>query len=150
MFFCTNNATSKSIILSCIFLYEKFKNYSIQSFKEFLFFVFCLFYFLILSNKILHVMFYSYICYWNTMPQNNPMCEWLQKIFVHSLSYIYLPISVFSRLRFISWSSPPFSLFNWPCAPQPYIRFEVIYYPLFNIFWIYWMFIYAFVLARYS
>ena len=33
-FFCTNNATSKSIILSCIIiLYEKLKNYSIQSFK---------------------------------------------------------------------------------------------------------------------
>ena len=65
--FCTNNAASKSIILSCIiFLYEKLKNYSIQSFKECLFFVFCLFCFLLLSNNTLHVMFYTYICYWNT------------------------------------------------------------------------------------
>ena len=65
MFFCTNNAGSKSIILSCIiFLYEKMKNYSTQSFKEF-FFVFCLFCILLWSNNTLCVMFYTYICYWN-------------------------------------------------------------------------------------
>ena len=41
--FCTNNATSKRIILLCIiFFYEKLKSYSKQSFKECLFFVFCL------------------------------------------------------------------------------------------------------------
>ena len=35
VFFCTNNSASKSIILACIiFLYEKLKNYSIQSFKH--------------------------------------------------------------------------------------------------------------------
>ena len=49
-----------------MFLYEKLKNCSIQSFKECLFFVFCLFCFLLLSNNTLHVMFYTYICYWNT------------------------------------------------------------------------------------
>ena len=33
IFFCTNNATSKSVILSCtIFLCEKLRNYLIQSF----------------------------------------------------------------------------------------------------------------------
>ena len=43
-FFCTNNVASKSIILSCIiFLYDKLKNYSIQSFKECLLFGFYLF-----------------------------------------------------------------------------------------------------------
>ena len=72
MFSCTNNATLKSVDLSCIiFLYEKLKNYSIKSFKECLFFVFCLFCFLLLllllllSNNTLYVMFYTYICYWN-------------------------------------------------------------------------------------
>ena len=66
MFICTNIAASKSIILSCIiFLYEKLKNCSMQSFKECLFFVFCLFGFLLLSNNTLHIMFYTYICYCN-------------------------------------------------------------------------------------
>ena len=53
-------------MLYIIFLYEKLKKYSIQSFKECLCFVFCLFCFLLLSNNTLHVMFYTYICYWNT------------------------------------------------------------------------------------
>ena len=66
MFICTNIAASKSVILSCIILfYEKLKNWSMQSFKECLFFVFCLFCFLLLSNNTLHVMCYTYICYWN-------------------------------------------------------------------------------------
>ena len=62
--FCTNNSSSKSIILPC---HEKLKNYGIlQSFKECLFFVLCLFCFLLLSNKPLHVIIYTYIGYWNT------------------------------------------------------------------------------------
>ena len=48
-----------------IFLYEKLKNCSMQSFKECLFFVFCLFC-LLLSNNTLYVVFYTYICCWNT------------------------------------------------------------------------------------
>ena len=53
--------------MSCIiFLYEKLKSYSIQSFKDCLFFVFCLFCILLLSNSTLHIMFYTYICCWNT------------------------------------------------------------------------------------
>ena len=61
MFLCTNNAASKSIILSCIIIsYDKLKNYSIQFFEECLFFVFCLFCFLLLSNNTFHVMFYTY------------------------------------------------------------------------------------------
>ena len=48
------------------FLYEKLKNYSIQSFEEYLFVAFGLFCFLLLSNNTLHVMFYTYICYWST------------------------------------------------------------------------------------
>ena len=47
-------------------MYEKLKNYSIKSFKECLFFVFCLFCFLLLSNNTLHVIFYTYIRYGNT------------------------------------------------------------------------------------
>ena len=66
MFFCTNTAASKSIILSCIIiLYEKLKNYSIQSFKECLYFVFCLFGFSLLLSSTLHLMCFTYICYWN-------------------------------------------------------------------------------------
>ena len=42
------------------------KNFSIHSFKKCLFFVFCLFWFLLLSNNTVHVIFYTYICYWNT------------------------------------------------------------------------------------
>ena len=53
--------------MSCIiFLYEKLKNHSMQSFKERMFFFFCVFCFLFLSNNILHIMFYTYICYCNT------------------------------------------------------------------------------------
>ena len=67
MISCTINAASKSIILSCmICLYEKLKNYSILIFQR-MFFVFYLFCFLSLFfTNILHVMFYTYICYWNT------------------------------------------------------------------------------------
>ena len=58
MLFRTDNAVSRSIILSCIiFLYEKVKNYSIQSIKACLFLVFCMFCLLLLSNNILYVMF---------------------------------------------------------------------------------------------
>ena len=49
------------------------------------------------------------------------MHEWLQKIFF-TLCYITsLSISVFSRLCFISWSSPLRSLFNWLCE-QLYLK----------------------------
>ena len=52
--------------MTCIiFLYEKLKNYWIQSSKECLSFIFCLFCFLLLSYNTLHKMFYTYICYWN-------------------------------------------------------------------------------------
>ena len=63
----SDDAASESIILSCLMsLYEKMKNYSLQSFKECLFFVFCLFCLVLLYNMTLHVMFYTHICYWNT------------------------------------------------------------------------------------
>ena len=35
-------------------------------FQRMFFFVFCLFCFMLLSNNTLHVMLYTYICYWNT------------------------------------------------------------------------------------
>ena len=84
---------------------------------------FCFFFFLLLSNNTLH-MFYTYICYWNPIQykyiiyellfisSNNVMCEWIQKIFVYSVHTIYLLVSILSRLRFISWSSPSPSLLN--------------------------------------
>ena len=57
---------SRSIILSyIIFLHEKLKNYPIKSFKECLFFIFCLFYSLLVTNSTLHLMFCTYICYWS-------------------------------------------------------------------------------------
>ena len=53
-FFGTNDAASKSIILSYI-------NIFVWKIEKLL--MFC---FLLLSNNTLHVMFYTYICYWNT------------------------------------------------------------------------------------
>ena len=47
-------------------LYEKLKIYTEQSFNECLYLVFCLLCFMLLSNSTLHLMFYTYICYWNT------------------------------------------------------------------------------------
>ena len=110
MYFCTNNAVSKSVVLLyMIFLYEKLKNDSIQSFQECSFFVFCLFCFLLLSNSTLHVIFYTYICYWNTFS-----CAGDYKRYLFTLHHIIsLSISVLPQLRFISWSSPPPLLFNW-------------------------------------
>ena len=58
----------KVLFFSCIiFFYKKLKNYSIQSYKDCLLFVFSLFCFLLLSNNTLHLMFYTYIRYWNTL-----------------------------------------------------------------------------------
>ena len=71
------------------------------------------FVFSLLSNNTLHEMFCTYNCYWNTFQYKyiiqitfHVMCEWFQKTFIYSYHIIYLPISVLSRLRFISWSSP--------------------------------------------
>ena len=58
---CRINAASKSVTMSCIIiLYEKFKNYSMQSLEDFFFFVFFLFCFFLLSNNTLHVMSCTY------------------------------------------------------------------------------------------
>ena len=118
----TNNAASNSVILPCIiFLYEKMKNYSTQFFKECLFFVFCLFCFLLLSNNTLHVMFYTYICYWNTFQY-----KYITLITFHVVKQSHVRVTskdiclllimffVYFRLILISWSSPPPLLFNWP------------------------------------
>ena len=64
-FFVLIMSHQKGILSYAIYLYEKLKNYSIQSFRECLFFVFCLFWFLLLSSNTIHVMFYTYVCYWN-------------------------------------------------------------------------------------
>ena len=105
MSFCTNNAASKSIILSCIiFLYEKLKNYSIQFFKECMFFVFYLFCILLLSNNTIYLMFYTYICCWNTFQykhtiQSTMSCANDFKRYLFTLCHIIsLPFSVWSWL----------------------------------------------------
>ena len=165
MFFCTNNCASRSINLSCkMFLYKKLKNCSIQSFEECSFFIFCLFCLLLSSNNTLHLTFYTYICYWNTFQYKyiiqiafyavRQSHAWvnLKRYLFTFYHIIYLSIFVLSQLLFISWSCPPSSLFNCPCVhlylKVPIISrtlcFEVIYYPLVNILWICWMFIYAF------
>ena len=107
-------------------MYGKLKIYSIQCFKECLFFVFFLFLFLflLLANNTLHAMFYIYIGYWNTLQykyillfsiRKTTSCASDFKRYLFTLhQIIYFPISVLSRHRFISWSSPPPLLFNWP------------------------------------
>ena len=128
----TNNAASKSVILPCIiFLYEKMKNYSTKFFKECLFFVFCLFCFLLLSKNTLHVMFYTYICYWNTFQY-----KYITLITFHVVKQSHVRVTskdiclllimffVYFRLILISWSSPPPLLFNWPRV-QLYLKLNV-------------------------
>ena len=103
MFFCANNAASKSIILSCIiFLYEKLKNFSIQSFKECLFFIFCLFCFLLLSNNTLHVILWTYVRYWNTFQYKYVSASDFQRYFFTLYHIISLPISVY--IYVLKWS----------------------------------------------
>ena len=98
----------------------------LQSFKECLFFVLCLFCFLFLSNNTIHVIFYTYICYWNTfqykyiiqitfhvVKQSHARVT-SKDICLFTLYHIVsLPISVLSQFRSQFRSSPP-SLFNRP------------------------------------
>ena len=124
--FYINNATSKSIILSCIFLYESLKNYIIQSFKECLFSAFCLFRFLLLSNNTLLFMFYTYICHWN-MFQNKYIRQITFHVVKHSPAQVtskdicLLFIILFLRLFLFCLDFVLFCealllpwLFNWP------------------------------------
>ena len=78
------------ILSYIIFLYEKLKNYSIQFFKECLFFVF-VFRFLLLSNNIFHVMFYTYICYWNTFQYNYTI--YITQITFHVVKQSHAPVT---------------------------------------------------------
>ena len=112
------------------------------TFKECLFFVFCLFCFLLLSNNILHVMFYTYICYWNTFQHkhNNLIIScaidfkrYLLTLYHICLLFIILFLCLFLFcldfefwiLSFVStlnlWSSPLSSLLNWPRV-QVYLK----------------------------
>ena len=129
------------------------EKYSIQSFKECFLFSACFFF---LSNNTLHLMFCTYIFYWNT---NKNYCHKTIPCVSDFKRYLFIlyhiissSIFVLSQLCFICWSSPFPLLFNWlrvqlSKISQSKIHFEIIYYPLLNIFWIYWMFIYAFILA---
>ena len=82
------------------------------------------------------------------------MCEWLQKMFVYAFSYYFFAYFHFVLTSlFFSWSAPPppFFLLIWYTvtseSSQSHISFEVIYYPLLNVFWIYLMSMYRFVLT---
>ena len=105
------------------------KNYSTQSVKECLFFVFCLFCFLLLSNNTIHLMFYTYICHWNTFHYKYiiqiPFHVVKQShVRVTSKNFCSLFIMFFANFRFISWSSPPPWLFIWPYL-QLYVKLNV-------------------------
>ena len=109
-------------------MYEKLKNYSIQSFQKHLWkeiLVFCLFCFLLLSNNSLQVLFYIYICYWNTFQYKyntqitfHVVKQSHARVFSKDICLLFIPLFLcrfpfLSRLRFISWSSPPPLLINW-------------------------------------
>ena len=59
-------------------------------------------------------MFYTYIRYWDTFQYKYISASDFKRYFLTLYHIISLPISILSRLCFISWSSPPPSLFNWP------------------------------------
>ena len=113
----------------------------------------CFFFFL--SKNTLHAFFFIHTCYWSTRYwftnyfscRKTISCASDFKSYMFALYHsISLPISVLSHLRFILWSPPRSSLFNLPRVQLyqnvvKYIRFEVIYHPLLNTFWIYWMLI---------
>ena len=113
MLFCTNNAASKSIILSFIkFLYEKVKNYSMQFFKECLFFVFCLFCFLLLSNNTLYLMFYTFICYWNTFQY-----QYISQITFHVVKQYHVRVISKEKKRRFSVIFVYLAWMNFPVGP---------------------------------
>ena len=71
----------------------------------------------------------------------------------YSLSHYFFDYFCFvSTLFYFRKLSSSFVVYLTSCkviskSSQSYIRFEVIYYPMLNIFWIYWMLIYAFILT---
>ena len=83
-------------------MYEKLKNFSIQSFKECLFFIFCLFCFLLLSNNTLHVILWTYVRYWNTFQYKYVSASDFQRYFFTLYHIISLPISVY--IYVLKWS----------------------------------------------
>ena len=113
-FFCTNNAATKSIVLSCIiFLYEILKNCSINLSKNVRVsfstcFVFC-YYLMIISNNVPYL--YSLLKH---IQYKYASASDFKRYFFALYHIISFPIYVLSRLYFISWSSPPPLLFNWP------------------------------------
>ena len=74
--------------------------------------------FLLLSNNTLHVMFYTYICYWNIFQYN-----YIIQITFHVLKKsharvilkdVYFLLCYFFPFYYMKLS--PCSLFNWPCV----------------------------------
>ena len=109
-------------------MFEKLKNYPIQSFKECLFFIFCLFYFLLLSNNTLHLMFYTYIVtetHFNNIIQIAVVKQSHERVTSKNICLffimLFLCLFLFCLDFVFSLSSPPPSLFNGPCV-QLYLK----------------------------
>ena len=120
--YCTNNAASESIILSCTFLYEKLKNlFKNVSFSFSACSVFCYY---LLTRSMSCSNLYTLLKPWNYssnvetrffyIKHSYWVSEWLQKIFVYSLSYYFFAYFRFVSSLFYFTNSPLPSLFNWP------------------------------------
>ena len=94
-------------------------------FQRMFIFRFLLVLLLLISNNTLHVISYTCICYWNTFHYKHiiqitfyVVKQSHTRVTTQDICLILpcfsLPFFVLSRLRFISWSSPLPSLFNWP------------------------------------
>ena len=96
-------------------LCERLKKCSTQSFKECLFFVFCFLGFFLLSVNTLHLICYTYICYWNTFSikihyTNYFLCRKTISCtndFERYLFTLYHIISLFDLFHELSFSSSP-------------------------------------------
>ena len=109
-------------------MFEKLKNYPIQSFKECLFFIFCLFYFLLLSNNTLHLMFYTYIVtetHFNNIIQVAVVKQSHERVTSKNICLffimLFLCLFLFCLDLVFSLSSLPPSLFSGPCV-QLYLK----------------------------
>ena len=131
MLFSTNNGESKSIILPCIFLDEKLKNYLNTIFLRMFVFRFLFVLFFLFSNNALSMFFYTYIFYWNT------------------IQYKYI-ISKFFCLFFLLLSNNTLHMFYtyicyWNPIQYEYIIYELLFISSNNVMcaWIQKIFVYS-------
>ena len=127
MFFSNNNAAFCQVQYLCMKSW-KTTQYNLSKnvcFSFFVCFVFC--YYLITSSILYlhlllnHISIYMHFTNYFSC-RKTVSCTSDFKIYSFTLYHIIsLSISVLSQLRFISWSSPPPSLFNWPRV-QLYIK----------------------------